>query len=168
MESILNFVLISLTGGGSVAVALMMLVWLLPGFVGRCQQVLANMPGRAFVVGLVNFLFFFTVALVALQIGQAAGGPIGGLFNLVGLAVAWFLLGFILLGAAGLLVLLNERRSRPGPPPTNSRHLLLTSLSLMIALLSPLIGWFILTPLLLLTGLGAAIIALVQRRSATT
>lgn len=166
MERILTFMLINIVGGGAVAVALALLPLLLPGFMGRCQQLLDTMPGRAFVVGLVNFLFFFTVALVALQIGQAAGGLIGGLFNLMGLAVAWFLLALMGLGTAGLVMLLNGRRTRPGEP-FSLRQLSLTSLFLMTALLSPFIGWFILTPILLLTVLGAAIIALVQRRSPT-
>ena len=70
----LQLIIIILFSWGTLAALLVLLPALLPGRVQRTQQIAQSSPGRAFVIGLVNLLFFGVVIAIFAQ-----GGEFGGL-----------------------------------------------------------------------------------------
>jgi hypothetical protein len=154
--------LLLFAGGATVTIAALLVVlgYLLPTFVGRSRRALESMPIRSLLVGIVNAIFFMAIAGLILILGAELPDALRGLFNLAALAILLALLGMAALGLAGLLTLL---RDRVGLSPSSLPALLWLGVLLVAAGLAPVIGWLALTPLALLAGLGAAIIALVQR-----
>lgn len=144
--------LIVLAGLG-LAATTTLAVGLFPRFVARARRNLEQMPRRAFAVGLVNGLFFGLLAA-----GLASGGSPGGL---LGLIVLTLLLLFVALGLSAVAVLLGERLGLPGAP---AQQAAIATLVLFAAALTPVVGWFGVSLLAGLTGYGAVIIALFQRR----
>lgn len=161
MTELIGIIIITLASFVTLTALLTTLTYLLPTRAKYAQQILQDKPGRAFVIGLVNLLFFGILAAVFSQ-----GGEIGGL---LGLIILLALLGLAFIGLTGLLLLL---RHRFYPPHEETNHSLLavtirSSAILMAGLLAPVVGWFILAPILLITGLGSGIMTLVQRKTKT-
>ncbi len=79
--------------------------------------------------------------------------------------LAFLILGWLIVpalaGLAGIVSLLRERMGLGGQ--NNVRGTMWASLLLVLAALVPFIGWFVFTPIALLTGLGAAVFALFRR-----
>ena len=155
MGEIIAAIIIAIMGGVTIVALLVTLTYLLPNRVNRTAHILEAMPGRSFIIGLVNALFFGILAAVFIQ-----GGDFGGLLALL-LMLA--LLGVSSIGLTGVLQVLRQR-VYPQPEPSLLVVNLKTAVLLVAAGLAPLIGWFVLTPVLLIMGLGAAIIVLVQRQ----
>ena len=152
----LQIIIIILFSWGTLAALLVLLPTLLPARVTRAQQVVQNSPGRAFVIGLVNFLFFGLVATIFAQ-----GGDVGGLIALI------ILLALAAITAVGLAALNQMVQARLFPNRSGVRVGLKTAVILIAGGLVPLLGWFAVTPILLLIGLGTGIIALVRRNTNT-
>lgn len=150
-EFVRNLLLLLATGAGLAALSPLCAA-LFPGVVGRARRNAELLPRRSLAVGLVNALFF---GLLAAGISQ--GGDVAGLLALLLITAA---LGLAALGLAGLSLLVAERLGVGGPPALRA---LAGALVLCLASLTPVVGWFGVAALALLTGLGAAIIALVQR-----
>lgn len=156
MTDLISAVILALLGFVTFVALLTTLTYLIPQRAERARQILQEKPGRAFIIGLVNLLFFGVLAAVFSQ-----GGDVGGL---LGLIILLTLLGLATIGLVGLLLLL---RHRFYPPHEETNHSLLavtvrSSAILMAGLLAPVVGWFILTPMLLILGLGAGIMALAR------
>ena len=149
----LQIIIIILFSWGTLAALLVLLPALLPGRVARAQQVTQNSPGRSLVIGLVNFLFFGVVATIFAQ-----GGDLGGLIALI------ILLALAAVTAVGLAALNQIVQARLYPNGVGVKVGLKTAVLLIAGGLVPLLGWFVVTPILLLIGLGAGIIALVRRQ----
>lgn len=164
MDDLFGAILLSVAGIGSLAAYLAIVAFLLPGFTGRAQRALEMMPGRSFAVGLVNWIFFSIIAALTVAIGGALGG-LQGLFNLFALAIALALLAATSVGLAALVNLLRGRFTplTTGTPFPTAKGTFWTAVLLLVAGLSPVVGWFILTPAALATSLGAVVIALVLR-----
>ncbi len=160
MEEIFGAFFIAVVGGATIAALLTLMVILLPNLSGATARVTETMPGRSFVLGAVNFIFFFAVAAVLSQIGEGIGGFFGGIFSLTALFIALDLLLLLSIGLAGLVRLISERTNES--QPLAAGHLLKAAVLLVGSSLAPLAGWFVLTPLAFFIGLGATIIALVQ------
>ena len=152
----LQLIIIILFAGGTLAALLVLLPALLPGRVARAQQIAQNSPGRAFVIGLVNFLFFGVLVLIFSQ-GAELGGLIAGTI----------LLALMMVTAVGLAGINQIVQGRLYPNDSGVKVRLKTAVLLIGSGLLPLLGWFVLTPVLLLISLGAAIIALVRRKKST-
>ena len=152
----LQLTIIILFSWGTLAALLVLLPALLPARVARAQQVVQNSPGRSFVVGLVNFLFFGLVATIFAQ-----GGDIGGLLGAI------ILLVLLAITAVGLSALNQIVQARLYPNGDGVKVGLKTAVILIAGGLVPLLGWFVVTPILLLIGLGAGIIALVRRKGSS-
>ena len=150
----LQLIIIILFSWGTLAALLVLLPALLPGRVQRTQQIAQSSPGRAFVIGLVNLLFFGVVIAIFTQ-----GGEFGGLI------AAILLMALLAITAVGLAGMNQIVQTRLYPKNDGVRVGLKTAVLLLAACLLPLLGWFVLTPILLLISLGAAIIALVRRKS---
>lgn len=162
MTELFSIILLALGGFVTLVALLTTLVYLIPAKMARAQQILAARPGRSFIIGLVNVLFFGVLAALFSQ-GGDAGGLLASLILLALLAIA-------LVGLGGALLLL---RARFYPPHEETGHSLLavttrTAVMLTASLLAPVAGWFILAPILLVTGLGAGIISILRRNTAVT
>lgn len=160
MTELIGAAILTLAGYVTLAALLTTTAYLIPQRAEQSRQVLQEKPGRAFIIGLVNLLFFGVLAAVFSQ-----GGDVGGL---LGLIILLALLGLAVMGLTGLLLLL---RHRFYPPHEETGRSLLaatarSSAILMAGLLAPVVGWFILTPILLTAGLGAGIMTIIRRKPA--
>ena len=158
MVELIGIITLTLAGFMTLVALLTTLAYLIPQRAERVRQTVAARPGRSFIIGLVNLLFFGALAALFSQ-----GGEVGSLLALI------ILLVLLALAFMGLMGLTLHLRQRFYPPHEASSYTLLavtarTSALLVAALLAPVAGWFILTPILLITGLGAAIATLVRRR----
>jgi hypothetical protein len=125
---------------------------LFPRVVERTQGSIDLRPGRSFVIGLVNLLFFGAIASGFAALGNGLGAGIFLLPALVILAGLVIALGIGLTGIAGMV---GERifpdKSRPGQIARGSTVLVLGSLT-------PFLGWFVFFPYITFVGLGGFII----------
>jgi len=154
MRELVGFILLTTTFATIVAL-LTLLPFLLPRRVTRTRDVIQATPGRAFLIGLANALFFLVIAAILAQ------GENGGV--LLAIIIVLALLALAAIGLAGLVTLLRDR-IYPHAADTPGLNLTVrTAVLLTLAALLPGLGWFVLTPLLLLVGLGAAITAFVRR-----
>lgn len=158
MDDTIGLVLLLTISAAGVIALLALMPFLLPEKAARSRQVISATPGRAFIIGLVNFLFFGVIAAI---LGQ--GGDVGGLLALF---VLLALAALAAVGLGGLVILLRERIYPE--PSTGLRHTVLTAGLLTLGTLLPFVGWFIFAPILLLISLGAAIMVLVRRKRGTT
>jgi hypothetical protein len=130
---------------------LILLTALAPNYVERARDVMRRRSGRSFLLGLVNFAFFFAVALL------------GALSALVALPI---------LLIAGLLTATGVSGERVWQQITPKPVSLLGSqaigiLAMGLTLLAPIVGWMLFAGLVF-TGLGASIIALFHRAQVPT
>jgi hypothetical protein len=75
----------------------------------KTQRVITAMPGRSFGVGLVNFVFFGTVALVLFSLAENAGSVVKVILTLPAIVIAAILAIMLSFGLAGIVNLLGER-----------------------------------------------------------
>ncbi len=131
---------------------------LFPRVVERTQASIDLLPGRSFIIGLVNLLFFGAIASGFAALGNGLGAGIFLLPALVILAGLVIALGIGLTGMAGMV---GERifpdNGRPGQIARGSIVLVLGSLT-------PFIGWFGFFPYISAVGLGGFILGWFRRR----
>lgn len=161
MSELTRFIFIAIFSTWTLMAFLITVGLLQPGFTNLTAQGLRTMPGRSFLLGLVNALFLGLIGVVIFQIGQNIGGFFGGIFVLVGLSLLLLLLGLGALGMAGMGWLMHQRLY--GDAAATLPTLLRVHLILLSALFAPIFGWFILLPLALTASLGATLIALLQQ-----
>jgi len=135
---------------------LLVLSGFFPRFTAQAHVVLEQSPGRAFVVGLVNLFFLSIIILILFALAQ----NVTQLFAVPTLILLGALVAAMLLGLTGLALLLGQRLW-PDKPPV-SRHSYAAFL-LLLASLAPLVGWFVLLPILLIVALGACVMVLIGR-----
>jgi hypothetical protein len=126
-----------------------------PKLVARASHNVERMPLRSLLVGLINLSFFGLFAIALLSGDEGA--------KVLGLLVGTVLLSFVAIGLAAVARLLGERL-RPADPNA-VRRLLAGALTLELAALVPLVGWFAVTALAGMLGYGAVLIAMVRRRT---
>jgi hypothetical protein len=146
---------------GICLIALMLVVAVLwPGLTRRARQNLEASPGKAFVVGLVNYVFLGAIGLVLMNLGPIAA---------IGLLLGAALLVGTFLGLPAVAALIGARlhglRERDATP---WGEIVAGGLALDLAILVPVVGWFILLPALFLWSFGAAALALVSRQKTET
>jgi hypothetical protein len=146
---------------GICLIALMLVVAALwPGLTRRARQSLEGAPGKAFVVGLVNYVFLGAIGLVLMNLGPIAA---------IGLLLGAALLVGTFLGLPAVAALIGARlhslRERDATP---WGEIVAGGVALDLAILVPIVGWFILLPALFLWSFGAAALALVSRQKAET
>jgi hypothetical protein len=157
-------VLLAVIASGATFLALLITLTLIfPVSVERIRQKLETSPLRATLLGLVNVTFL--VVLVALfgWLGDQFGSQgIGGIFIAIALILlaAGSLLALFGLAAASQLVGLRMGETNH-PASTQARGGAL----LLLAGLTPYLGWFLFAPLAICAGLGAAIQSLLQRKT---
>jgi hypothetical protein len=149
---LLRLASVLLYGSLALVAFFLVLVALFPRRIGRTQAIAEGMPGRSFVVGLVNLIFGAAVVLALVALAQwthiqLLGAPALAILALVVLAVAF--------GLGGLVQLIGTRLlpEQPGP-----RRTIAATLALGWACTLPFVGWFGLLPVAAAIGTGAFIL----------
>lgn len=108
-----------------------------------------RMPGRAFLLGLVNTLFVSILVAAMSAIGE------GGMLQLLALVLLAVLVIALAFGLSSMAVVIGERLL---PESSATRQCVWGAVAMTLASLTPLIGWFGLFPYLAMRGLGALVI----------
>ena len=165
MDRIFDIALVLLISGIALIALLASVAILFPRPVEKTRDILAASFGRSFLLGLVNFLFFGAITALLVRFARDAHGLITAILALVALLLALALTVFSLLGLSALTSLAGERI---GEGTSLFRRHLRGSLLLVLAGLTPYIGWFAFAPLVLLTSLGAGIQAWFRKEPKAT
>jgi hypothetical protein len=151
--------------GGVTLIALIGTIDLfLPKPVTRARQKLELAPMRSFLVGFINMVFWFVLLVLWFEWTQYKGGP-DIMVYVIGTALAILLsIGVIFPGLPGLVALvgLTGKRWKASASPLGQD--LRGGLLLVLACLTPYVGWFIFTPALLCTAIGAGLLTFFQRK----
>ena len=152
MDDFLRVTALLLFGSPILAAYFLVVAALAPRRVARTQAALEASPGRAFVIGLINLVFLATVGLALLSMGESTGG----LLALPGIVCMALLAAGVTLGLAGVVQLVGARLV-PG------RGLLgrgvAGGLAVSLACALPVLGWFLLLPVVAMLGLGAFVVS---------
>lgn len=132
---------------------------LFPKRVAKTQSVLDLMPGRAFAVGLVNFVFFLAVGMVFFILADKAEDLLKLILSIPALVIFTVLAITLSFGLAGLVNLIGERLA---PSQSPWRRTLWGTLLLGVGCSVPLVGWFLLLPYAACAGIGAFITGFFQ------
>ncbi len=162
MNDILGLLLVVLFGGAGLISVFTIVNLLLPVPVERIRALLETSLVRSLLLGLVNSLVAGALFVLFIWLAQQVGGAAAGFFiflaGLIGLAVILLLL----LGLVAVTTLLGSRLGQAGSPLAAQ---LRGGGMLVLACLTPYFGWFVFTPLVAWTALGASVQALVRRKS---
>jgi hypothetical protein len=157
MEQVFETVLIIIGVVVSLVALFIVLSLLISGVANRTRTIVLEHPVRSLLIGLVNFLCSVAVTGLLAQLG----GWWVSVFQMLAFLILGWLVVLALVGTTGIVSLLCERMGAGRQSPI--RGTMLASLLLVLAMLVPFAGWFVFTPIILLTGLGAALLTLVRR-----
>jgi hypothetical protein len=136
----------------------------LPKPVDRARLRLENTPGRSFLVGFINAIFWFVILTIWFAWTQYNGGP-DALPYLIGSALGVLLvIALIIPGIPGLVALARITGARWNASDSPLGQDIRGGLLLLLACLTPYIGWFIFAPALLCTAIGAGLLTFFQRK----
>jgi len=165
LGDIVGLVIVLFVVGVGIAALTVLLDAVFPRLVRRARNTAERMPFRSAVVGAINFFFFSALALIAFAIAQdltGSGAEFGaGVLRLFGVLILSVLGGFIAFGIAAIARWVGERMMPEAPSVRQSMSGIIT---LELAALAPLVGWFLVPLVVMCVGYGAVIIALVWRR----
>jgi hypothetical protein len=151
------FAVLALLIGLGIALPGLLLAWslLLPGTVARAQTRLRITPGRCMALGAIWLVT--GLAPAAALMGTRAGPA-----QFLGWLIIAALLTLASLGAAGMAALMGERLRGGGAAASVHGGLVRGAITLELAGVFPIIGWFIAIPLITITSLGAGLFALLR------
>jgi hypothetical protein len=132
---------------------------LFPKRVLKTQGNIDLMPGGSFTLGLVNFVFFFAIALVLFILSEKMGDLLKVILIVPAVVILALLTIALSLGLAGMVNLIGERVT-PAQHPW--RRTLWGTLLLGVACAVPFVGWFLLLPYAGWVGVGAFIFSFFQ------
>jgi hypothetical protein len=163
MDQLINLILLVASGIVTVVALLAAINLLLPEPVQKVQLNLEGALGRSTLLGLVNFLFFGALMVLAAWLADKLGNILAGVFVFLAGLIG---LGIIVLAVFGLVAFANLLGNRiGGEPGTPFKANLRGGLLLVLAGIAPYVGWLIFTPLVFWAGLGAAIQAFIPRKN---
>jgi len=157
---ILGIILIVPLGGITIIALFVALILLFPAPIEKTRQNIEISLGRSLLLGLVNFIFFALVAALLISVAENGGDLLGALFYLL---AGIILLGLIIFTLLGLTAFANIFGERMGGGKTPFAYNVRGGALLLLPGLAHYIGWFIFTPLILWTGFGAAISAILRK-----
>jgi hypothetical protein len=161
MNDFINLLALLFLGSLSLTALFTALSVLFPKRTGQTSKVADLMPGRATLVGLVNFLFFGAAGLTLLTLAERVGN---GLLKIIFLlpALVFLVVLFISLcfGLAGVALLVGQRLA---PQRGEVAQVMAGTLVVGWGSALPFVGWFLLLPYIGWLGLGAFIIAFFYR-----
>ena len=152
-----NTLLVVVMAGAGLAGFVVLCNVVLPEFLRRARTNAEQHPARSFLIGLVNALFFGLIVFVLVAHVRVLRG--------LGLALATILLAFIVCGIAAIALGLGQRLRAEA---SATRQIVYGIVTLELAALLPLVGWIIVPLASGMTGLGAVILALFQRKPKIT
>ncbi len=128
-----------------------------PARLARTRQLVEARPGRSFLVGAVNFLFFGALTLLFAHVG---GQPARGFFTLLAILCA----ALLSVGASfGLAIAVEITAERLVPQAAGLWRTAAGTALLSLACALPFVGWFGLLPFVLFSGLGGFILSFFAR-----
>lgn len=127
---------------------------LFPRQIADVKSKSSDMPGRSFLLGLVNVVFLSVIA--------AALSGAGDFAQLLALLLFAILVIGLAFGLAGMAPLIGERLL---PESSGVRQTGWGAAIMVVASLTPFIGWFLLFPYLSFRGIGAFLLGLFARTS---
>jgi hypothetical protein len=128
--------------------------------VTKTQSIINQTSGRAFGLGLVNFLFFGLIAVVLFSVAENTGSFVKGVLTIPALIILVFLAVLLSLGLTGMVTVLGERLF---PDMTAWKRNIWSAVILCFACALPFVGWFLLLPYVGFVGIGASILGFFQR-----
>ena len=139
---------------------LVSVAFLLPRAAARSEQLIAAAPWKCFFRGLL------VAAVLAIGLIIVSVGP--PLIKIFGMGVLMLVGALIAVGSAGVAQTIGKRGEPDGSEPTFGM-LVRGSLVYSLALGFPFVGWFVFSPIALVTAAGAGVMALMpERRNAYT
>ena len=164
----LGLTLLVLLGGVTLIALLAAIHLLLPDPVEKARLKLDAALGRSFLLGLVNLIFFSAIAaalvwLTQLTRGQSYGiAPfVAAMLAILALVILVAVAVFALNGLVAMASLFGTRLGESKSPLTSD---LRGGLLLLLACLTPYLGWYIFTPVVVCMGLGASVQVLFQKK----
>lgn len=154
MDQIVLFLLLAIVAG----ITLVMLFVALNAYFGNSlrgiQGAIDANPGRSVLIGLINVLFLLAIGYLFVAWAQSTGVALIGLLG----AILWVALALgLVFGLTGMVL---SARARLMPEGDTWRSVASAGAILVLASLTPYIGWFAFFPYLLLRGLGGVVIHL--------
>jgi len=154
--------------GGITFIALLGTIDLfLPEPVARARQKLEAAPLRSFLVGFINLLSWFVILILWFVWTQYKGGPDVFVYLIGTALVILLLIGVIIPGIPGMVAMAGLTGSRWNASASPLGQDLRGGLLVVLACLTPYVGWFIFTPALLCTAIGAGLLTFFQRKEKT-
>lgn len=155
MESFGLFTLTTLTTGTFIALFLILKL-LFPKRLNSILEKAEERSKRAFWLGAVNTLFFATLSLGLFALGDQVK-----VISLLAIAVTGMYTLGLFMGFSGMSQLVGLRFL-----PEKTAHIqgIWGSVILLLACLSPFVGWFLILPYLAFRGFGAVVISYFQDR----
>jgi hypothetical protein len=112
-------------------------------------------------IGLVNAVFFILLAALMFNYARSLSGLPAGLVAMIALAIFAALGTLESIGLSGFSYWLEGQIANSERTLASS---LRTTLLLVLACMAPFVGWFLLTPFVIATALGAAIQTVLRRK----
>lgn len=137
----------------------------LPKPVERARQKLETAPKRSFLIGLINGIFGFVVLVIWFVWTQYNGGPDVTVYLIGSVLAVLLLIGLVIPGFSGLVALAGLTGARWNATASPLGQDLRGGLLLILACLTPYVGWYIFTPALLCTAIGAGLLTFFQRKA---
>jgi hypothetical protein len=156
MDNPLTTLVLLLTSGLSLTAFLMVVDVFFPRAVEQTRAAATEAPGRSLLLGIVNGGFLIIVALALTGAGVEA-------LNLLALALLAVVAGGLAVGLSAMARLVAQRLV---PAWGDTRRMAAGSALLILACLTPIVGWFGLFPYVGLRGLGGFVLAMARRRAA--
>jgi hypothetical protein len=163
MNSIFGLLFVIIFGGVGLISIFVVISLLLPVPVERTRTALETSPARSLLLGLINFLCVGVLDALLIWLAQLTSGikVVSGILVIIGGLITLALALMAFLGLASLADLLGQHM---GEPKNEFQAIMRGGILLLLAALTPFVGWFAFTPLVILFSLGAAIQAVVRRK----
>ena len=158
------FNMLGILVGGSITLTAFIIVVgrLLPTPVALSAEAIKASLWKPFVIGLVNAVFFILLAALLFNFARSQSGFFAGFIAMIALAIFAALGILASIGLSGFSFWLEERIYPDGHTLTTS---LKSTILLVLGCMAPFVGWFLLTPFVIATGLGSAIQIVLRRKA---
>jgi hypothetical protein len=151
MDQIVLFVILAIAVGVTLVMLFVGLQAFFGSFLSGIQDAADANPGRSVLIGLINALFLLAIGYVFVAWAQSTGVALIGLVGVI----LWIALTLgLVFGLTGMVLSARERLT---PGVDTWRSLASAGGILVLASLTPYVGWFGFFPYLLLRGLGGVV-----------